>query len=452
MSRKIVVSKFGGTSMANKEAMLRSAEIAKNRGSCIVCVSATSGTTNLIIKLAELATLGTWEECDEILYEIEKKHHSIAKDLKVSEEVWKKIQGLIHEVITLARGINLLGERSDRAMDKILSCGERMSSTLFTCAMNKVLPKPTAQWLDVRKIMKTDSVYGKAVPNVASIRNACEKNLKDLSQSNDVFITQGFIGSNDQGITTTLGRGGSDYSAALLAEGVQADLLEIWTDVAGIATTDPRICPQAQPIKTITFKEASELAVFGAKILHPTTLVPAKRSGIPVYVGSSYEPEKSGTRIGKKTDETPLVRAMALRKKQTLLKLENPTMLKSHDFMFNVFQVFNNYKESVDAINTSEISIAMTVNDDTVNNELLISDLKKIAKVKMDRNLNLVSLIGNNINLTPGLGKTIFNSLEDINVRMICLGASKHNFNFLVDSEQGEEAIKRLHHIFIEKN
>lgn len=265
-----------------------------------------------------------------------------------------------------------------------------------------------------------------------------------------MVVTQGFIGATEEGHTTTLGRGGSDYSAALLAEGLNAQILEIWTDVAGIATTDPRICKGARPIPEISFQEASELATFGAKILHPATLLPAVRKNIPVFVGSSFDVEAKGTWVKKDVAEYPLIRAMAVRKKQVLVTLTTPEMLHAHGFLFQIFKIFNDHKVSVDAITTSEISVSVTLDDSTLLNKPLISDLGQIADVKVEENLCLVSLIGNNINHTPGLGAKVFNAISDINVRMICLGASRHNFCFIVDEKQGVEAVQRLHQRFIE--
>lgn len=329
-----------------------------------------------------------------------------------------------------------------------------MSTVLFTEAMGKVLEKhnsrKTAELFDVRQVLRTDDSFGKAKPLTLEIKKLCEEHLGFLRDHKKIVVTQGFIGMTDEGMTTTLGRGGSDYSAALLAEGVGADILEIWTDVAGIATTDPRLCPKAKPIKEISFKEASELATFGAKVLHPATLLPAIRKNIPVFVGSSFDAEARGTWVRKDVDEHPLIRAMALRKKQVLVTLSTPEMLYAHGFLFQIFKVFNDHKVSIDAITTSEISVSVTLDDSTLLNKRLIADLSQFADVQVEENLALISLIGNNINHTSGLGKQIFEAISDINVRMICLGASKHNFCFLVSDEQGPEAIRRLHECFIE--
>jgi aspartate kinase len=265
-----------------------------------------------------------------------------------------------------------------------------------------------------------------------------------------VLVTQGFIGSTEEGMTTTLGRGGSDYSAAILAEGIAADIVEIWTDVAGIATTDPRISPKAKPIAEISFQEASELATFGAKVLHPATLLPAIRQNIPVFVGSSFNAEAAGTWVRKEVEVLPLVRALALRKQQILVTLSTPAMLNTHGFLFQIFKIFNDHKVSIDAITTAEISVSVTLDDGALGNKKLFSDLAEIADVQVEQNLALVSLIGNNLNHTSGVGKQIFETISDINVRMICLGASRHNFCFIVNEEQGPLAIQRLHEKFIE--
>lgn len=448
---QLIVAKFGGTSMADATAMLRSARVARQHGAKIVVVSATSGTTNQLLELADKAVKGAWEECEVLIRVIEERHLQIARELELTTNDAKQVDSVLAEMITLARGINLLRECSPRAKDQMQSIGERLSSLLFTSAMAKICENSgSVRWLDVRSILITDSQHGKAVPNIKKIANKCKKHLLNLRSEETVYVTQGFIGKDEHGVTTTLGRGGSDYSATLIGEGVAADLVQIWTDVAGIATTDPRICPNAKPIDTISFKEAAELAVFGAKVLHPTTLTPALRANIAVFVGSSYESEAKGTWIKKSTDATPLVRAMAIKRDQVLLTISTPKMMNASGFLANIFGAFAAHKVSVDAITTSEISVSMTVDATTLQNKDLLHDLKHFGDVAVEEKQALVSLIGNNINHTPGLGSKIFRALESINVRMICQGASKHNFCFLVGDQDGQEAVKRLHKEFIE--
>ncbi|QDK43789.1 lysine-sensitive aspartokinase 3 [Bdellovibrio sp. ZAP7] len=451
---KLIVSKFGGTSMGDAECMLRSAEVAFRQNSSMVVVSATSGTTNDLISLGAQAEKGHWPECEALLVKMKARHRKIASDLNSNSESSKKLEILFEEMQSLAKGVHLLRDCSVKAMDALMSLGERMSSVLFTDAMATVLKNQgsakSAQLLDARDVLKTDDSFGKAKPLTTVVASHCQRHLSKIRDMKTVVVTQGYIGSTEEGMTTTLGRGGSDYSAAILAEGIAADVLEIWTDVAGIATTDPRLCAKAKPIAEISFKEASELATFGAKVLHPATLLPAIRKNIPVFVGSSFDVEAKGTWVRKEVEHHPLIRAMALRKKQILVTLSTPEMLHAHGFLFQIFKIFNDHKVSIDAITTSEISVSVTLDDSTLLNKKLIADLSEIADVQVEENLSLVSLIGNNINHTSGLGKDIFDTISDINVRMICLGASKHNFCFLVNEEQGTETIQRLHKKFVE--
>lgn len=449
----ILVSKFGGTSMGDATCMLRSAEVALDRKSSIVVVSATSGTTNDLIKIGETAEAGNFHETEALLKKITEKHLKIAEELKADEQTLTTLKKQLEEMDSIAKGIHLLRDCSPKAKDVLMSLGERMSSILFTVALRNIFQKnkynSTAQWLDVRSVLKTDEQFGKARPLTETIIQLCKKNLVPSLKSGTVFVTQGFIGETLNGATTTLGRGGSDYSAAILAEGISADTLEIWTDVAGVATTDPRICPEAIVIDEISFKEMSELATFGAKVLHPATLLPAIRSHIPVLVASSFEPKKPGTWVRKEVSNSPLIRAMALRKNQTLVTVSTPEMLHTHGFLYQIFKIFNDHKVSIDAITTSEISVSFTLDNSDSLNKVLLEELSKVAEVHIEKDLSLVSLIGNNINHTPGLAKKIFESISDINVRMICYGASRHNFCFLVNDNKGVEVIQKLHKQFI---
>lgn len=439
--------------MGDANCMLRSADVSLQRKSNIVVVSATSGTTNDLIKLGELAEKGQLAEFEAVIIKIKNKHQSISNELKADPQSLNELTTLLSEMESIAKGIYLLRDCSNKAKDVLMSLGERMSSVLFTVALRNVFVqhsnKMNVKLLDVRTVLKTDDQFGKAKPLTETIIKLCRENLKDCIEGKTAYVTQGFVGQTLAGATTTLGRGGSDYSAAILAEGIGADTLEIWTDVAGVATTDPRICPDAVVIDEISFKEMSELATFGAKVLHPATLLPAIRSHIPVLVASSFEPQKPGTWVKKEVKDSPLIRAMALRRKQTLLTVSTPEMLQTHGFLYKIFKIFNDYKVSIDAITTSEISVSVTLDNIDTINPALIEDLSKVAEVNVERDLCLVSLIGNNINHTPGLAKKIFESIADINVRMICYGASKHNFCFLTNEDKGQETIQRLHKQFI---
>ncbi len=449
----LVVSKFGGTSMGDSACMLRSASVCIKQKSKVIVVSATSGTTNDLIKVGQLCEAGHLSEAETLCCKISERHLKIANELQADADSLTQLNQLLIELESLTKGIFLLRECSAKAFDTLISLGERISSVLFVNALRLKLHTEKLNFkcelLDVRSIIKTDDTYNKARPLVDEIKKNGEAWLKTNFQKDTLYVTQGFIGQTLNGATTTLGRGGSDYSAALLAEALHSQTLEIWTDVPGVATTDPRLCPAATSLTEISFQEMSELATFGAKVLHPATLLPAMRQNIPVLVASSFQPELPGTWVKKEVKKNPLIRALALRKNQTLITMSTPDMLHTHGFLFQIFKVFNDYKISIDAITTSEISISVTIDHTEKISDLLIQDLSQIAEIQIEKDLSLVSLIGNNINHTPGLAKQIFESIPEVNVRMICFGASRHNFCFLIKDQYGSEVINKLHRKFI---
>jgi aspartate kinase len=456
MTKKVIVAKFGGSSMADAEAMRRSAKVALQNKANVIVVSATYGTTNQLIELLATALIGKWNKCFKMLKEIRERHETMAHEFNANETELAHIDDLLKQARTLSRGVFLIKDCAPKVNDTLVGLGERLSSAIFTLAMKEsarsLKSGKEIELYDIREVMITTEAFGKAEPYIEDIKENCNQYIVPKIKNDIILVTQGFVGKSKNGFNTTLGRGGSDYSAALVAEGISADLLQIWTDVAGISTTDPRICNKARPLSEITFTEAAELATFGAKILHPTTLTPATRANISVFVGSSYDPEKEGTWIRKQTESTPLVRAMAIKKNQCLLTLSTPDMLHSHDFLYSVFHIFNRHKVSVDLITTSEVSLSLTLDDATMLNDELVQDLSLLADVKFEQNFSLVSIIGNKINLTQGLARDVFKTLEDINIRMICQGASKHHFCFLLDASQGEKAINLLHKFYIESD
>lgn len=451
MLNQWAVAKFGGTSMADENAIRRSAKVIHSKKNVqLVVVSATSGTTNQLLKLVDLTQGESWEDCQKLVEEIRIKHLKITRAMECHEEICDAIDRLLKELETIAKGMFLLKDPSAKAVDRIQSIGERVSSHLMVKALQE-LEIGNVEYLDARSIIRTDDQFGKAIPNIDEIERLAEENLVPKLRHGFVFVTQGFIGSSEDGFTTTLGRGGSDYSAALFGEAVSAQDIQIWTDVSGVATTDPRICPLAKPIEEISFSEAAELATFGAKVLHPTTLWPAMRKDIPVFVGNSMAPDDKGTWIRESADDNPLVRAMAIRKNQSLLTLTTPRMLHTHGFLAKVFEVFSRHQLSVDLITTSEISIALTLDNANLLNKKLIEDLSEFADVKTDGDLSLISIIGNKVQSTAGLSKEIFSEVSDVNIRMICIGASPHNIGFLVHKDDAEDVLKKLHSKFLEK-
>ncbi|HHF3208516.1 TPA: lysine-sensitive aspartokinase 3 [Vibrio diabolicus] len=445
------VAKFGGTSVANFEAMSRCATIIENNPNTrLVVSSACSGVTNLLVELANGVQDQTHRT--ELLQNLANIHDAILTQLEDSTKTAAEVYGILDTVTSLAEAASI--QASAKLTDHLVACGELMSTHILTQLMCE--RGIQAVRFDIRDVLRTDDNFGRAEPNIEAISTLAQDKLVPLCQQS-VVVTQGFIGSDEAGNTTTLGRGGSDYSAALIAESVKAGGLEIWTDVPGIYTTDPRIAPKASPIPEISFSEASEMANFGAKILHPSTLVPALRHDIPVFVGSSKEPEKGGTWIRHQVESSPLFRALALRCNQTMVTLRSANMFHAYGFLAKVFEILAKHKISVDLITTSEISVSLTLDQTDTSGgapqlpQAVREELEELCKVEVEHDLCLVALIGNNMSESKGYAKQVFGTLEDFNLRMICYGASPHNLCFLLHESVSKQAIQKLHTELFEK-
>ncbi|OBW95679.1 aspartate kinase [Gallibacterium salpingitidis] len=440
------VAKFGGTSVANYAAMQSCAKIVMaDPNTRVVILSASAGVTNLLVALANGCEK---EERESLVNQVRQIQYNILNELKNAAVLREEIDRLLDNIESLSDAASLA--TSPALIDEIISHGEMMSTLIFVEVLRELGANST--WVDVRTLVATNDNYGKAAPNDELTQQNCDRVLKPLIERGDLVITQGFIGRAPNGKTTTLGRGGSDYSAALIAEVLKADDVLIWTDVAGIYTTDPRIAPAAQKIDTMSFAEAAEMATFGAKVLHPATLLPAVRSNIPVYVGSSKAPEQGGTWVTRDPQPRPLFRAIALRRDQTLLTLSSLSMLHAQGFLANVFNILAKYKISVDTITTSEVSVALTLDKtgsassgaELLSNELL-AELSETSSVKVDTGLSLVALIGNDLHVAAGVAKRLFGTIAEYNVRMISYGASTNNICLLVQSEHADEVVRKLH-------
>ncbi|GEK14476.1 lysine-sensitive aspartokinase 3 [Aliivibrio fischeri] len=441
----INVAKFGGTSVVNFEAMTKSASvIEQNPNTHLVVISACSGVTNLLVELANGVQDNHRKKA--ILEELKTIHFSVLDQLADPLIPEQAILDILDDIEKTAE--TAASQSNDKLTDHLVSCGELMSTHLFTQLLIE-RGNPAVRF-DIRTVLRTDSRFGKGEPQLNDISRLAQEKLTPLCQQ-QIVVTQGFIGSDSEGNTTTLGRGGSDYSAALIAESVNACGLEIWTDVPGIYTTDPRIAPKASPIPEISFSEASEMANYGAKILHPSTLLPALRHQIPVFVGSSKEPEKGGTWIKEKVDSTPLFRALTLRCNQTMVTLHSPSMFHAYGFLAEVFKILAKYQISVDLITTSEVSVALTLDQTNTNGkapELPLEaqkELEELCTVEVEHNLCLIALIGNKMSHSKGSAKQVFGTLEEFNLRMICYGASQHNLCFLLHESESKQAVKILH-------
>lgn len=459
----INVAKFGGTSMADFEAMDRCAQIVMaDQNIRLVVVSASSGVTNKLTRLAssngsvEQNTEQSAEQRAELISEIEAQHLAILACIEHAPGIRVQLDQLLTSLAQVAKQI--AAEHSLQRVDEILSFGERLSSLIFTEVLRA--HAPNCQRFDARQVIKTDSVFGHAEPQVGQIAEQAQLHLLAVCEK-DIVVTQGFIGSDKNGTSTTLGRGGSDYSAALFAEALDANNLQIWTDVDGIYTTDPRIAPKARAIAELNFNEAAELSTFGAKVLHPSTLWPAIRHNINVFVGSSRDRHAAGTWIKKTVDSAPNYRAIAKRANQTLVTVNSIDMLHSYGFLAKVFAVLAEHKISVDLVTTSEVSVALTLDalgSETASaglgvlNQTVIDKLSALGDVKISHDLALVALVGNQIDRQQGVSARVFGALSEYNLRLICHGASGHNICFLVEQDEADKVVCTLHRELFENN
>jgi len=441
MSSQYTVAKFGGTSVADFDAMHRCAQIIHDDSNVrIVAVSASAGVTNHLVTLTQQKS--NEDERLALVDNIITIQNAILAKLTLDADLAQSFELTLNELKSLAS----LPALSAQQCDEMLSFGERLSSFLFTQVLRNLGVK--ADRFDVRKVLKTDNRFGKATPDIAATALAAQKHLLPLLDET-VIVTQGFIGSDPYNQTTTLGRGGSDYSAALLAEAINAKSVHIWTDVVGIFSTDPRLCAKASPIAKLSFDEAAEMATFGAKVLHPATILPASRSNISVFVGSSRDPQAGGTWIEKDTSSQAGIRAVTQRKNQILLTLKSPEMLLASGFLARIFTTLSTYNISVDLVTTSEISVAITL-DNAFNasrpelDQQCLEELSEFCHVTVENNLTLVALIGSQIQLRQH-EVNLMDVLSDFNIRLICHGASKHNLCFLVEQADSDKVVQSIH-------
>ena len=446
----LVVMKFGGTSLEDAKAMLRTVSIVQGRRekglSPVVVVSAMAKVTDQLLAAATAAGRGDKAGALAIAARLRNRHLETAADLLCGEffaEIEKEIRARFDSLDDLLRGIAAVGELTPRTGDKVVSYGERISSQMVAAAFAQ--HELNGVHVDARKCIVTDDHYGKAAPQEAAIETKLTELVLPLVKTGHTPVMGGFIGSTAEGITTTLGRGGSDYTAALVGGGLRAGAIEIWTDVNGIMTTDPRICPDALRVKTISFEEAAELAYFGAKVLHPATILPAVQKSIPVWVLNSHNAENEGTRITAMAPPcaSPF-KSIAAKKKLTIIDIVAGRMLMTHGYLKAVFDVFNSFECAIDMVSTSEVSISLTVES---NDRLpaICAELGKIADVKFEGNKALICMVGEDIRGQSGIAGRVFSAIRHINVRMISQGASEINMSFMIEESDVDEAVRSLH-------
>jgi aspartate kinase len=446
----VIVVKFGGTSVGDADAIGRAAAIVRGRlpGRPLVVVSAMAGVTNALIALAEQASKGHLVGALRAVQGLRERHLAAAAALVPDEaaaaELCAELSAAFDELARLAEALSVFGYLTPRTLDAMTAQGELLSAPLVAAAFRaRGVP---AELVDPRQLLVTDDRFGRAEPRAEAIAEAARERVLPHLREGRVPVTGGFVGATADGITTTLGRGGSDYSASLLGAALQADAIEIWTDVDGMLTADPRVVPGARLIERIRFDEASELASFGAKVLHPSTITPAVRRGIPVYVYNSRRPDGAGTLITADAPRRP-VSAVAAKASTTVVKLRTARMLLAHGFLQTVFNVFERHQTSVDVIATSEVSLSVTL-DDPANLDALLVDLRALGDVSVERGRGIVSVVGAGLTDDSAALARAFGALAGVRVHMASVSATGINLTLVLDADQVAPAMRRLHDAF----
>ena len=444
----MIVMKFGGTSLEDQSAIARAVKAVSDRidQKPVVVLSAMGKTTNRLLEISEAARRKQMDAAQTLITELGEDHLSIASRLLSGTrlaDTEKELGGLFQEISDTTQGLYLLGECSPRSKDAIASFGERMSTGIFVQALREKA-HPGAL-LDSRELIRTDNNFMQAkVLQEVSFGNIRDKVIPVVDEGK-IAVLQGFIGSTQDGITTTVGRGGSDFTASLVGAALEAEDIQIWTDVPGVLTTDPSIVPEAFKIKVISFDEASELAYFGARVLHPSTLLPAMERNIPVHVCNSSRIDQPGTFISAHSiPSTTPIKAIACKPGITIVNIHSTRMLLAHGFLLRIFEVFQQNHTVVDVVSTSEVSVSLTI-DSAERLEAIQADLEAFSEVSVEPHMAIICVVGDSVRSTPGLASRIFGAVENINVQMISQGASRINVTFLVKEDRMTETVRRLH-------
>ncbi len=453
----MIVIKFGGTSVEDATAIRRLISIVRLQlhRQPVVVVSAMGKTTNGLLECARLAASGETPAARTKLGAIAEHHFKTAGQLALPEEIESLRAALDARFIALRSTLEEISNTKQvtlRLSDAVSANGELLSSLIVAAAFRAA--GMNGVWVDVRPLMRTNDDFTRAAVQFDIANSKLKEGFTAALANGGAPVTQGFVGSTSDGSvgsdgsTTTIGRGGSDYSASIIGAALNAEEIQIWTDVDGIMTTDPRIVPEAAKVKIISFAEASELAYFGAKVLHPSTLLPAMAKDIPVRVCNSRRPEVAGTAIVRNAPPSrALVKAIAFKRGITVVNVASDRMLMAHGFLARLFAIFDKHETPVDMVATSEVSVSMTL-DDARHLDRIVADLRLLGEVRVERDQALICLAGENLKFTPGVAARIFSSIEQFNVSMISHGASAINVSFIVDGAAVEQAVRALHREF----
>lgn len=450
----MIVMKFGGTSVESAEAIERVSKIVASRmkQSPVVVVSAMARVTDQLVAMGQKAAAGDCETSLELLRALRERHLETAADLlgpKRSASLAPRLEAFFSEMNDFLRGLAAVRELTPRGSDYLLSFGELLSSLIVADAF--AIRGLKSSWVDSRECLVTDSTHTRAVPKMAETRERCKKKIVPIVSKKRIAVMGGFIASTVEGVPTTLGRGGSDYSAAVIGAALDARRIEIWTDVEGMMTTDPRLCPAATTIKQISFNEAAELAYFGAKVLHPATLLPAIHQNIPVYVLNSRNLKSTGTEITAKAPPSrDIFRAITAKTGISIVNVVASRGIMVHGFLRSVFEALDRHSTSVDIVAISEVSMSFTMETKRLPKALL-AELEQIADVACEDKQAIICLVGEDIHGKPGIAASVFNTIAEagVNIRMISQGASEINISFVVQESDVPKAVRQLHgHFF----
>lgn len=433
----MLVQKFGGTSVGSPERM-RSVSALVTKGNYqgnIVVLSAMSGTTNSLVEICKYLQGGNPDGACEIIGSLERKYHDHISSLystdKYKKEAGKVIDGIFHELRSLTKVVF-----TPREEKIILSKGELMSTNMVTFYLME--QGVNVCLLDALSFMRIDM---NGEPDLWYITQRIQEVLASVPQA-DLYITQGFICRNAVGEVDNLKRGGSDYTASLLGAAMKADEIQIWTDIDGMHNNDPRFVENTDCVPHLYFEEASELAYFGAKILHPTCIQPAKFANVPVRLLNTMDPDAPGTVIDNKKDHGT-IKAVAAKDNITAIKITSGRMLLAYGFLRKVFEIFESHQTSIDMISTSEVGVSMSI-DDTTYLKQIENDLRKYGTVTVDKNMCIICVVGDMDWENKGFEGRVLDALKDIPVRMVCYGGSSYNISFLIRQEDKQKALVAL--------
>jgi aspartate kinase len=445
-----LVMKFGGTSVADAAAFENVARIvaAEREASPVVVVSAMSGVTDSLLAATDSAMDGNVDGAIGSLEQTFRRHEAAAKELlpkSGAEKFIAQVKDAAGEITRLLQAIHSESNRK-AIQDSVVSFGEILSSTLCAEVLNhQGVP---ARQVDARRCIITNEEHTCAAPLMIETFTQSHKELRPFLETNVVPVLGGFIGATTAGATTTLGRGGSDYTAALIGAALESSEIQIWTDVTGVLTADPRIVPEAQTIERLSYSEAAELAYFGAKVLHPKTIQPAIENSIPVRICNSRAPEQRGTLVGPQTETSPLtVKAIANKPGVTIVQITSARMLGAYGFLRALFEVFDRHRTVVDVVTTSEVSVSLSL-DDAARLPEIVEELEQFGTVRVEKGRAIICVVGEGLRGTPGIAAKVFSTISDINVALISQGASSVNFTFAIEEHRMNEAVRRLHAAF----